>query len=187
MTLPGSAASTAEETTFHQILARQVSRYPRLEIQDLYKLTYQAAMGAEHAVPDVAAAQDWLERELSQLDAGPQEPIVETISPDGRMARVHLRPYVAAGGDPAALLTAFVRTAHEHRGTWEQLRRYWSYAVRLAAMGGLPFNQTDLLSFWADVEAQGFPVAHHSAGYRAAYKPAYRVIRREFLLWPSGS
>lgn len=140
-------------------------------------------MGAEHAVPDVAAAQDWLERELSQLGAGPQEPVVDTISPDGHMARLHLRPYVAAGGDPSALLTAFVRTANEHRGTREQLQRYWSYAVRLAAMGGLPFNQTDLLIFWADVEAKGFPVVHHSAGYRAAYKPAYRVIRREFLLW----
>jgi hypothetical protein len=182
-TPPVSAESAAEETAFQQILARQVSRYPRLEIQDLYKLTYQAAMGAEHAVPDVAAAQDWLERELSQLGAGPQEPVVDTISPDGHMARLHLRPYVAAGGDPSALLTAFVRTANEHRGTREQLRRYWSYAVHLAAMGGLPFNQTDLLSFWADVEAKGFPIVHHSAGYRAAYKPAYRVIRREFLLW----
>jgi hypothetical protein len=187
MTLPGSAASAAEETAFHQILAHQVTRYPRLEIQDLYKLTYQAAMGAEHAVQDIVAARDWLERELSQLGDGPEEPVVDTISADGRIARLHLRPYVAAGGDPSALLTAFVRTANEHRGIWEQLRRYWSYAVRLAAMGGLPFNQTDLLSFWADVEAKGFPVVHHSAEYRAAYKPAYRVIRREFLLWPSGS
>jgi hypothetical protein len=183
MMLPGSAASAAEETTFHQILARQVSRYPRLEIQDLYKLTYQAAMGAEHAVPDVAAAQDWLERELSQLGAGPQEPVVDTISPDGHMARLHLRPYVAAGGDPSALLTAFVRTANEHRGTREQLRRYWSYAVHLAVAGELLFNQTDLLIFLADVEAKGFPIVHHSAEYRATYKPAYRVIRREFLLW----
>jgi hypothetical protein len=160
-----------------------MARYPRLAIQDLYKLIYQAAMGAEHAVPDVAAAQDWLERELRQLGDGPEEPVVETISPDGCMARVHLRPYVAAGGDPAALLTAFVRTAKEHGGTREQLRRYWSSAIRLAAMGGLLFSQTDLRSFWADVEVQGFPVVHHSAGYRAAYKPAYRVIRREFLLW----
>jgi hypothetical protein len=183
MTLPVSTASAAEETAFQQILARQMTRYPRLAIQDLYKLIYQAALGAEHAVPDVAAAQEWLARELSQLGAGPPEPIVDTISPDGCIVRVHLRPYMAAGGDPGALLTAFVRTAQEHGGTGEQLRRYWSYAVRLAAMGGLPFNQTDLLSFWAGVEAQGLPVVHHSAGYRDAYKPAYRVIRREFLLW----
>jgi len=181
MTPPGSAASAAEEAAFQQILARQMARYPRLAIQDLYKLIYQAALGAEHAVPDVAAAQDWLERELRQLGAGPPEPIVDVISPDGCLVRVHLRPYVAAGGDPGALLTAFVRTAKEHGGTGEQLRRYWSYAVRLAAMGGLPFNQTDLRSFWADVAAQGFPVVHHSAAYRAAYKPAYRVIRQEFL------
>ena len=43
-----------EEDTCRQILAAHVKRYPRLEIQDLYKLVYQGALGSEHAVSDPA-------------------------------------------------------------------------------------------------------------------------------------
>ena len=43
-----------EEDIYKQILAAHVKRYPRLEIQDLYKLVYQGAMGSEHAVSDPA-------------------------------------------------------------------------------------------------------------------------------------
>ena len=43
-----------EEDTYRQILAAHVKRYPRLEIQDLYKLVYQGAMGSKHAVGDSA-------------------------------------------------------------------------------------------------------------------------------------
>jgi len=43
-----------EEDTYRQILAAHVKRYPRLGIQDLYKLVYQGAMGSEHASSDPA-------------------------------------------------------------------------------------------------------------------------------------
>jgi hypothetical protein len=31
------------------------------------------------------------------------------------------------------------------------------------------------------MEKQGFPAAHHSEQYEAAYRPAYRVIHRAYL------
>jgi hypothetical protein len=174
----------AEETAFRRILADHATRYPALEIQDLYKLVHQAAMGGEHAVGDVAAARRWLERELSSLGDGPAEPVADILSPDGRIARVHLRPYVAAGGDPLALLAAFIRTAHEHKGAQSRLRRYWAWAERMAQAGELPLSESALAHFFARKEREGFPAAHHSAAYAAAYRPAYRVIVRTFLDWP---
>jgi hypothetical protein len=33
----------------------------------------------------------------------------------------------------------------------------------------------------ADLDAQGFPAAHHSEAYTRSYRPAYRVVRRDLL------
>ncbi len=175
------ATQSAQETAFRRILSDQLLRYPRLELQDLYKLIHQAAKGSEHAVKDVAAARNWLEHELNGLGKGPEEPVVDTISPDGRIVRINLRPYIAAGGDPSALLTAFIRTAKEFQGTWAILRRFWSYVEQMTAAEELPLAPAELRRFFAKMEAERFPATHHSMAYQAAYHPAYRVIVHEFL------
>ena len=172
----------AEEAALRRIISDQVLRYPRLEIQDLYKLIYQAAMGGEHARQDMAGARKWLERELNNLGEGPEEPMVDTISPDSRIVRVNLRPYIAAGGDPSALFAAFIRTANEYQGTWAHLRRYWSYAERMGSGEELPFARTVLEGFFAKMEGERFPTVHHSLTYKALYHPVYRVIVHEFLV-----
>jgi hypothetical protein len=172
---------SSEEVSFRSILAEQVGRYPRLELQDLYKLIYQAAMGSEHAISDTDMVHTSLERELATLADGPAEPVIEDISPDSRLVRINLRPYFAAKGDRSALITAFVRTANEYKGSDCQLRRYWSYAERMAADGELPFRYAALERFFAQMQEQGLPAVHHSATYASAYHPAYRVIIYELL------
>jgi hypothetical protein len=177
-----------EEANLREILADHAARYPRLEAQDLYKLVYHAAMGSEHAVSDVAHVRDWLDREVAALeeesDRALNDPKIDPISPDGRIVRVHLRPYIAAGEDLSVLLEAFIRTAQAYSGTEERLRRYWSVVERMAEEGALPVGRDEVREFFAEMEAQGLPAAHHSAAYEEAYWPAYRVVLRE-LLTPS--
>ena len=172
---------SSEEVSFRSILTDQITRYPKLELQDLYKLIYQAAMGSEHAVSDTDMVHTSLERELEALADGPAESVIENISPDSRLVRINLRPYFAAKGDRSALITAFVRTANEYKGSDCQLRRYWSYAERMAADGELPFTYAALEGFFAQMQEQGFPAVHHSTTYASAYHPAYRVIVYELL------
>ena len=174
--------STSEEIAFRQILSNQVVRYPQLQLQDLYKLIYQAAMGSEHAIQDMDAARHYLESELNGLGEGLEEQTLDPISPDRRIVRINLRPYIAEGGDPSMLLTAFIRTANEYKGIWAHLRQYWSYVERMAMAEELPFSQDEPERFFVKMEAEGFPVVHHSVAYRAAYHPAYRVIARDFLV-----
>ena len=178
----GGALVSSEEKSFRRILAAHTNRYPELEIQDLYKLMYQAVMGSEHAVSDTTEARIWLERELKTLTEGPVEPVIETISGEGRIARVNLRPYLAAKGNVDALIDAFVRTGDEHRGARAGLKRYCSYLEGAANVGSLPFTLNALRGFFVRMEAQGFPGVHHSTTYRASYSPAYRVIVLDFLV-----
>ncbi len=176
--------------TLSQILTNHLTRTPAMQVQDLYKLVHMAAMGSGHAVRDEQAARDWLERELAEMGDGPDDPLFDPLSPDGRILRVHLRPYLLAGKNPDTLLRAFIRTANEWRRsppragtgtTMEKLKEYGVAAMRLADEGLLPFSGAAMLSFFTAMEAQGFPAVHHSEIYVRLYRPAYRVVARQFL------
>ena len=58
---------TPEEAGLRGILSDHALRYPRMEIQDLYKLIFQASFGSEHAVTSLSDAEAWLTRELAAL------------------------------------------------------------------------------------------------------------------------
>jgi hypothetical protein len=167
--------------TLGSILTAHCHRYPRLQMADLYKLLHQASMGSEHAIVDPEGARAWLERELAALGTGPDEPLVDHISPDGRIARVHLRPYVAKSLDPEALLAAFLRTGRGFPGEAERLRQYGRVAEEIASASRLPFPPGSIAAFMERMAHRGFPAVHHSAAYRVAYRPAYRVVDMEYL------
>ncbi len=160
----------------------QLARYARIEIQDLYKLVYQAAMGSEHAVSDTTAARVWLDRELAELQARPAAPIIESITPNGELVRVNLRPFIGAGRHTEALLAAFIRTANEFPGSRERLARFWSYVEAMAETGEIRFGREELATYFADKRREGFPTVHHSVTYVELYKPAYRVVLYEYLM-----
>ncbi len=128
-TLADGSKLVFEERNLREILTDHAARYPRLEARDLYKLVYRAAMGNEHAVSDDAQIRDWLDREVAALEEAPDksisDPLIDPISPDGWIVRVHLRSYIAAGKDLVTLLEVFGRTAEVYVGTEGRLRRYW--------------------------------------------------------------
>jgi len=169
-------APSPEEVAVRGLLARQLARFPAMEPQDVYKLIYQATLGSRHAGLDSAMAAQWLERELREMGPGPAEAAIDTISADGRMVRVNLRPYLASGGDRDAVLAAFVRTAREFRGSNADLRRQLGYVERMARDGEIRLSPVELRRYFARMRSAGYPAVEHSAAYVAAYRPAYRVV-----------
>lgn len=155
------------------ILRSHFSRYPAMQIQDLYKLLHQAAMGSEHAVSDPETARNWLTRELAEMGAGPHEVLLDPISPGGEIVRVHLRPFVAAGHEPDELLEAFIRTANEYQGDVHVLEGFWRAAAGLAR-----FSAAEMADFFSSMKESKYPAVHHSPTYELSYCPAYRVVAR---------
>ena len=178
-------ASAAERDAWRRILLEQEALRPLWQLQDVYKLAFQAALGSEHAAPGEAAARRWLEDEVAMLDSGPEDLPIEGISPDCRLVRVNLRPYFAVGGNMEGVLQAFLRTAAAWRGTRQVLQQYTAWAVELATEGGLAFSEDEMNSFLDKMAGAGYPAAHHSAVYRDRYQPAYRVVMREYLPEPA--
>lgn len=162
--------------TFKDVLDSHIARYPLMQIQDVYKLAYQAALGSEHAVTDPEAVRRWLERELADLGPGPVEPLSETISPDGQLVRVHLRPYVQLGYQAEVLANAFLATAQEYSGQVSSLEEYWRISVSQDH-----FPAVDMENFIQQMKVSQYPAVHHSSAYRQAYHPAYRVVLRKYV------
>lgn len=167
--------------TIENILLSHFSRYPGMQLRDVYKLLHQAALGSEHAVLDVQSARNWMNRELSEMGTGPAEALMDAISPGGEIVRVHLRPFIAAGGAPEHLLAAFIQTANEWRGEIQQLEKYWAAARQLAVESRIPFKPAELEDFVEPLMEKGFPAVHHSPEYDRLYRPAYRVVMKGYF------
>ena len=109
---------------FKPVILNHYLRYPEMQVEDLYKLAHQAAMGSEHAVVDEESARKWLAREIAQLPVSSTESQVDIITPDKSIARIHLIPYIESGGKPEDLLQAFIQTGHDYVGSAGLLRTY---------------------------------------------------------------
>lgn len=163
------------------IITDHAHRYPRWTLADLYKLIHQAALGSEHALANEPQARDWLMRELAQLGPGLNEPLLDPISPDGRIVRLHLRPFAQLQLDAEGLVRAFILTAQTFSRDTQRLREYAALANQLAHEGVLPFSPQQVSRYMAKAQALDFPAIHHSVRYREDYHPAYRVVAREML------
>lgn len=164
-----------------QLLGHHLKCYPLAQLDDVYKLLHQAALGAGHAMDDVNALRQRLDTEIAGLGSGPQELIADAISPDGRLARVHLRPYLEAGHSVDSLFDAFVQTAREYPPSPDKLAKFCGCLADLAEAGGIPFDPTKVSRYFAKITEDNYPVVTHSDAFRAAYKPAYRVVALDFL------
>lgn len=163
------------------ILADHAVRYPLWCVEDLYKLIHQSAMGSEHAVKEEGKVRVWLLREFEEMGPGPEEPLLDPISPDGSILRVHLRPFVRHGFDHRLLINAFIQTAREFQGSQKRIEDYKENAVELARDGNMQIDPKEIIGFFGEMKAADYPAIHHSLGFSKHYQPAYRVVANRYL------
>ena len=161
---------------FKTLFLRQLSAHPAMEPRDVAKLCYQAARGAEHLLADPAAARRYFDEEYAALSPDGACPLFERIS--GRVSRINLAPWKAANLPPEWLFRMFLGTAALPKED-EGLERYLTAAGEVLAETGHPMAG-DWERFLADYRAAGMPALHHSEGYRAAERPAYRIVREDY-------
>ena len=56
----------------NQLLSAHLKRYPAMQLDDIYKLLHQAALGPGHAVENPAAARKRLDEEWAALGEAPR-------------------------------------------------------------------------------------------------------------------
>lgn len=157
-------------------LAEHYRAYPRMEIADLFKYVFQSVKGCEHMVPSEAAAMEGVRREYAACEHGALPTAFPAVDPlDGGFSRVHLTcPEV--GISPETLGKLFCRSARVSGGDDAALTQRLAVARDMILAGELPFLPSEFDSLQAQWQAAGYPAVRHSEAFRAAYRPAYRVI-----------
>jgi hypothetical protein len=174
------ASCANEQSAFRATIDTQLQRYPAMQIQDLYKLVYQAALGNEHLLTDSAMVHDYLIQELESVRADSAEPLLEEISSDGAVVRLNLRPFKARNGDHHALFQAMMQTARTFQQSQESLEQHLSDLEQMAGSGAIPFDANAVKSYFREMREKGYPAVHHSAAYKEKYSPAYRVMLKKY-------
>ncbi|MBN2857479.1 MAG: hypothetical protein JXN63_03675 [Candidatus Delongbacteria bacterium] len=166
---------------FKEITLAHFRKYPLMRPNDLYKLVFQAAMGPGHAVKDIKSVIEWMNDEVKDLEDYDDQDMIEEIDPNSVLVRVNLRPFLKNSGNTDKLCEAFMNTANSFQKQPEKIVTYWNDILELSETGKIAISRDELDAYFAEMRSKGLPAAHHSPVYRLNYKPAYRVVSKEFL------
>lgn len=167
--------------TFEYYLRDSAAKHPSMQAQDIVKLCFQAAFGAEHLLrgADEAAASLRLMAELKQVPAGTGENLFERISDN--YCRINIGAWKARHLPPEWLLRLFVLTAGQPCGSAGCFTDYLKKAETLICAGLLPVSSQQWHSFLGGYQPENALPVHHSEIYRAKEHPAYRIVSTRYL------
>ena len=166
----------------HLTLIEYHLQRPGFAAEDLYKLLYQGTLGVEHLLVDMDQSRQRLQHEWDAQPAERGEPLYEPVSPDLRLVRLNIRPYKAMGSSWQDLWDLFCATAAEFHGEKNNFIVLWQQSLQWIDQGRIPLDPKAAAELDAVMQPQGYPAVHHSAGYRAANRPAYRIVLSHFLI-----
>ncbi len=158
-------------------LLQHAARYPAMELDDCVKLLYQSEFAGGHIIRDEAHRLLYLQEEAAA--APPAEgPLFEPIG--SGVCRLHLGAMAAGGLTPWLANRFFVLTAAENKGSRRAFEGKLDALQQLCDGGELPYSGGECRAFLADYRRRGCPAIHHSAAFRQAYGPHYRVVSQAF-------
>ena len=164
-------------------VSQQMTEYPKSHLLDLYKSCFQDYMGAEHLVSDRERVQSYLNEELNTIDINDlPEWYYEPCGIKGRYVRVNLRAVREGVITENMLLDAFIRSANTKRPNVKSWSRRWHKIIDTIDKMNLNLPDYDMEKQFLDsILSVGKYAVSHSAAYREAYHPHYRIVERHIF------
>lgn len=165
-----------------ELLCQHLAWYPQMQLEDTYKLIYQAVLGSEHLVSSVEEFSRYLQLEYQSLQPDPHQQLFEPLRPDGSLFRLNLRPYKSRQLGFSRLIHPLLGTPKLLSGSQAELIATWQAFSQLCQQGYLAvFDVGAVGQFTQLLEQQSFPAMHHSTTYRRLYQPAYQLIAASLI------
>ena len=164
-------------------IRQQMTLYPKSHLLDIYKSCFQDYMGAEHLVSDRERVKTYFDEELhtTGMESLPQW-YFEPCGIKGRYVRVNLRAVKEGLITEDMLLDAFIRSANTKRPSVESWSRKWHKIIGTIDKMNLNLPDYDREKQFIDsILSVGKYAISHSPDYREAYRPHYRIVRREIF------
>ena len=156
--------------------------HPQLLPQDAVKFCYQSAFGGGHLITDPARAAQYLKSERAAAVADPALPLTEPLG--GGLVRLNLASPEAQALSDSTILRIFAASAEHVLAKEDNTARFAAMLQSLeslAAENETPFSAEALAAYLKEYRAAGCPMVSHTEQYRAAYKPAYRVVEAAYI------
>ena len=159
---------------FRFYFENQLKIHPSMQYQDVVKLCYQSAFGAEHILSDIERAREYLYAEFDSVSST-KEPLFEQISPE--IVRVNLGAWKREGRELDPLFEAFKNSAFINENSTEIFLLCLDMAKKVMVELSPNFNQEQWLDFLEEYKTNGIRPIHHSDAYRENENPHYRIVK----------
>ncbi len=173
------AKMMSTKTVTKDALRKHYAEYPQLQLTDLFKYIYQSSFGCEHLLADEEKVVAYIKEEATNYSSCAKVP-VEPL--DGAYCRVHL-DWLDKGLLPQTLGKLFILSARHEEEGFRLLEEKLEALLELIAEGGLPFDYGMAKETAENWKRQGYPACRHSDVFRECYRPAYRLMRKEYALF----
>ncbi len=157
-----------------ELIAEHAARYVASEVQDIYKLLYQAFCGPEHAVASADAASRRFFSEWNRV-AAHDGIIYEKIGIVDVLYRINLAPAKQAGCRPQRIFEMFCESAERFQPRHALFARGWKDMKLFIAKQNERYKVSEYEALTKLLEERNFPPVHHSRRYKKHYSPAYRL------------
>ncbi len=166
------------------LLLKQYELYPKVQIQDMVKLIYQNEFAGGHLITDENDSLRRLREEYASLKEYPPNstiPAENAFEDIGNgMCRLHLQPLHNIDISLATINKFFVSTANSTSGSIRGFEKKLGILKQCCKDRALPYPLEELEAYLNSYRSRGYPPVRHSEEYRAAYSPAYRVVKSEY-------
>lgn len=163
---------------FRQHLQNHLKLHPHIQPQDIVKLCYQAAYGAEHLLADISSAEKYF---FSEYEKTLSSDCVLYESISSSVCRVNLSAWKFSGMPAQWLFRMFVNSAHIFPDGKELFEEYLEAANEIVKNQELCFSFKDWKTYLEHYRQIGMQSVHHSELYRNSEHPAYRIVHNRFI------
>ena len=158
---------------FEKIVLLHAEKYPLMQAQDFVKLAYQAVFGCGHMVKGTENALLRVQSERNSADAVFSEDI----------GNGYVRLHLSGGEYPLSDETAARMFVLSAEAVCENKDAFWAFTDTLkdlARDNRIAPPEEEITTALEKFSRGDFAPVSHTEIYRAAYKPAYRVIKAEY-------
>jgi hypothetical protein len=178
-------ADKEREQKIEVALTQQLQKYPQSNLQDIYKNFYQDRFGSEHIVneADTQSMRLYIESEITTFVPNTL-PLAEALGWEHNFVRINTRSVSQNLITSAQLAVAFIESAtYTDSLKTAQWVQEWQQIVSIIEKKQLPIKNFEKDKTLIDSLLQINPkvAMHHSADYRQAYAPHYRIVAMPIL------
>lgn len=166
------------------IIDTQVTRYPKMQPQDVVKLVYQHVFGNGQKVNDKDLSLSFMKKEYETIKYSHMGEDTSGILFAEDIGNWYSRINLIKLEDEEQLISlndAYVASSGFSEGNLEYFISRLYFLNELASYGTFEFDEEEMQTYLKSYEKQNYPMVNHSERYKEFYDPAYRVIDARYI------